>query len=273
MARESQLKPAPAIRAAHVLAVLAIVAVPALGWFIEGWSGATTLVVYWFETLAGSLFIAIRILMHRRWSPRMGHYRYEASGTARGSPQSSSFVAGFLLTSLVFTAAHGLFLAVIIFLLGRTGQGELSEIDWRSARFGCVLVLSFLCVDLLADLTTLRRWSFWQIEHTAQRGFSRVIVVHLTLIFGIFGIALTGASSTLFGVFVVLKSLAALSFVLPQWEPARPPEWMSRLMNRLPNVHPGERFEDVWIKDQSDERARRERNERAWRVSNADLCW
>lgn len=266
MAREPELKPAPAIRAAHVLAVLAIVAVPALGWFVEGWSGATTLVVYWFETLAGSLLIAIRILMHRRWSPRRGHYRYDASGTARRSPQSSSFVAGFLITSLVFTAAHGLFLAVIIFLLGRTGQAELSVIDWRSAGFGCAFVLAFLCVDVLADLMTLRRWSFWQIEQTAQRGFSRVIVVHLTLIFGMLGIALTGASSTLFGVFVVLKTLAALSFIVPQWEPARPPEWMSRLMNRVPNVHPGERFEDVWVKDQSAERARRERNEKPWTV-------
>lgn len=251
-------------RIAHVLAVLAIIAVPAIGWFVEGWSGATTLLVYWFETLVGSVFIAVRILVHRRWAPRRGHYKYEASSTNRRSPQSASFVTGFLITSLVFTAAHGLFLGVIIFLLGRNGQPELAEINWRSAGYGCLIVLAFLCVDVLVDLTTLRRWSFWQIEQTAQRGFSRVVVVHLTLIFGLFGIAMTGASSALFGVFVVLKSLAALSFVVPQWEPTRPPEWMSRVMNRAPTVHPGERFEDFWVKDRADERARRERNEQPW---------
>lgn len=251
-------------RIAHVLAVLAIIAVPAIGWFVEGWSGATTLVVYWFETLVGSLLIAVRILVHRRLTPRRGHYKYEASATNRRNPQSSSFLTGFLITSLAFTAAHGLFLSVIIFLLGRNGQPELAEIDWRSAGYGCLIVLGFLCADVVVDLAALRRWSFWQIEQTAQRGFSRVVVVHLTLIFGIFGIAVTGASSALFGVFVVLKSLAALSFVVPQWEPARPPQWMSRLMNRVPSVHPGERFEDLWVKDRADERARRERNEQSW---------
>jgi len=255
---------APVTRIAHVLAVLAIIAVPAVGWFVEGWSGATTLAVYWFETLAGSLIIAVRILVHRRWNPRRGHFKYEATSANRHSPQSPSFVAGYLTTSLIFTAAHGLFLGVILLLLNHNGQGDMAGIDWRSVGYGCLIVLAFLCADLLVDLLTLRRWSFWQIEQTAQRGFSRVVVVHLTLIFGLFGIAMTGASSTLFGVFVVLKSLAALSFALPQWEPSRPPEWLSSFLNRVPNVHPGQRFEDFWIKDRADERARRERNEQAW---------
>lgn len=264
MARTPELTPAPAIGVAHVLAALAIIAVPAVGWFVEGWSGATTLVVYWFETLAGSLFIALRVRLHRRWSPRRGHYAYEAPSTNRRNAQSSSFLAGFLVTSLVFTAAHGLFLGVILFLLNRNDQPEIAEINWRSVVYGCILVLALLCADMIVDLGTLRNWSFWRIEQTAQRGFSRVAVVHLTLIFGMFGIAMTGASSAVFGVFVVLKSLAALSFVLPQWDPAAPPEWLSRFMNRVPSVHRARRFEDAWVQDRADERARRDRNEQPW---------
>jgi hypothetical protein len=52
--------------------------------------------------------------------------------------------------------------------------------------------------------------------------------------------------------------------VLPQWEPATPPAWLSRVMNRLPNVHPGQRFEDSWAEDRVKETERRERNEQAW---------
>ncbi|PQP40015.1 DUF6498-containing protein [Mycolicibacterium austroafricanum] len=257
-------EPSGVSRIAHVVTVLAVIAVPAVGWFVEGWSGATTLVVYWFETLAGALLIAVRIVLHRRWTPRRGHYRYEPPTTNRRSPTTASFLAGFLITTLVFTAAHGLFLAVILFLANHNGQQGLSEIDWRSIGYGCLLIVGLLCVDLIMDVAHLRRWSFWQIELTAQRAFSRVIVVHLTLIFGLFGLMATGASSALFGIFVALKTLAALSFTLPQWEPSRPPEWLSRVMNRVPSAQPEKRFEESWAEDRAGERARRERNEQPW---------
>jgi Family of unknown function (DUF6498) len=250
-------------RIVHLLALVAVIAVPAAGWFIEDWSAGTTLAVYWFENVAACLFAAARIVAHQRLSPRRGHFSYQAPTADRRGSQSS-FVKGFLVTSLVFSAAHGLFLGFILFMLNHNGERDLAYVDWRSVRLGCVIVLVFLILDFVVDLPGLRRWSFVQIEQTANRGLRRVVVVHLTLIFGLFGAAMTGAPSTLFGVFVVLKTLYALTLVLPQWEPAAPPSWLSRVMNRLPNVHPGERFEDHWVKDRADETKRRDRNEQPW---------
>mgnify|MGYP007122183580 CR=1 FL=1 len=83
-------------------------------------------------------------------------------------------------------------------------------------------------------------------------------------------VALTDAPEALFGVFVVLKTLASLSWLLPQWEPATAPVWLSRLMNRVPGKHPGERFEDFWAKDQEAELQRRKRNEQPWARAGAD---
>jgi hypothetical protein len=82
-------------------------------------------------------------------------------------------------------------------------------------------------------------------------------------VLGLFGAAMTDISA-LFGVFVVLKTLSQLSMALPQWEPATPPNWLSRVMNRLPSVHPGQRFEDQWAKDRADEAERRDSNEQPW---------
>jgi hypothetical protein len=127
-------------------------------------------------------------------------------------------------------------------------------------RLGCLYVLTALAIEFAVDLLGLRRWSFWQIEQTANRSLGRVVVVHLTLVLGMFAAAMTDFSA-LFGVFVVLKTLYALSMALPQWEPATAPDWLSRVMNRLPNVRPGERFEDAWAKDRADEVGRREKNE------------
>jgi hypothetical protein len=249
-------------RIVHLLALLAVNAVPVAGWFVEGWSAGTTLVVYWFETVAACLFVSARIAAHRRWSPRRGHARYQAPKSS-GPRSQTSFLQGFLVTSLVFSAAHGLFLGVILFVLDHNGQGDLAGVDWRSVKLGSLYVLIALAIDFVVDLPGLRRWSFWQIEQTANRSLGRVAVVHLTLVFGMFGAAMTDASA-LFGVFVVLKTLYSLSIALPQWEPATAPNWLSRAMNRLPNVQPGERFEDVWARDRVDEAERRERNEQPW---------
>jgi Family of unknown function (DUF6498) len=249
-------------RIVHLLALLAVNAVPVTGWFVEGWSAGTTLVVYWFETVAACVFVSARIVVHQRWSPRRGHVSYQAPKSNRQRSQTS-FVKGFLVTSLVFSVAHGLFLGVILFVLDHNGQGDLAGVDWRSVKLGSLYVLIALAIDVVVDLRGLRRWSFWQIEQTANRSLGRVAVVHLTLVIGMFGAAMTDTSA-LFGVFVVLKTLYALSMALPQWEPATAPNWLSRIMNRLPNVHPGQRFEDVWVTDRADEAERRERNEQPW---------
>jgi hypothetical protein len=254
------------IRLAHVLTLLGVIAVPVVGWFVQNWSGATTLAVYWFETLAACTFISARILVHQRWSPRRGHFEYQGPSSGGRSGQIASFVSGFALVSFAFTAAHGVFLGAILFLLNHNGYGQLAVIDWRSVGFGCLTVVLLLAFDFAVDLLTLRQWSFWQLEQVANQALSRVMVVHLTLIIGFIGIAVTNTSDAFFGVFVVLKSLAALSGVVPQWEPAVAPRWLSNIMNRAPNVHPGKKFEDFWAKDRADERARRERNETPWVV-------
>jgi hypothetical protein len=254
------------IQIVHLLTLLAVNAVPAAGWFVEGWSAGTTLVVYWFENVAVCLFVSARIVAHQRWSPRRGHFKYQAPKSA-GQRSPISFVNGFLVTSLVFSAAHGLFLGVMLFALGHSGrgegQGDLAGVDWHDVRIGCLRVLVILAIDFVVDLPGLRRWTFWQIEQTANRSLGRIAVVHLTLVLGMFGAVITDASA-LFGVFVVLKTLNALSMALPQWEPATAPKWLSRVMNRLPSARAGERFEDMWAKGSAEEVERRDGNDQPW---------
>ena len=245
-----------------LLALLAVNAVPAAGWFLQGWSAGTTLVVYWFENVAVCLFVAARIVANQRKNPRRGHFKYQAPKSA-GRGSRSSFVNGFLVTSLAFSAAHGVFLGVILFVLDKNGQAGLADVVWHQVRNGCLGVLVILAIEFAVDLPGLRRWTFWQIEQTANRSLGRVAVVHLTLVLGMFGAVMTDASAV-FGVFVVLKTLNALSMALPQWEPTTAPKWLSRVLNRLPNVHRGEDFEDLWAKERADEADRRKSNEQPW---------
>ena len=250
------------MRIVHLLALLAVNAIPAAGWFAQGWSAGTTLVVYWFENVAMCLFVAARIIANQRTSPRRGHFKYQApKSTGRGS--RTSFVNGFLVTSLVFCAAHGVFLGVILFVLDRNGQAGLAGVVWHQVRNGCLGVLVILAIEFAVDLPGLRRWTFWQIEQTANRSLGRIAVVHLTLVLGMFAAVMTDASA-LFGVFIVLKTMSALSMALPQWEPTTVPTWLSRTLNRIPHVRKGEGFEDLWAKERADEAERRSANEQPW---------
>lgn len=251
------------IRFVHLLTLLGVTAVPVAGWFGADWSGGTTLAVYWFENVATCAFIALRIILHRRWSPRHGHFRYQAPSSDRRA-ERGSFLGGFVLVAFAFTAAHGVFLGVVLFLLNHNHRGAFAAVDWRSVGFGCVGVVILLAVDFLVGLPGLRRMTFLQLERGADYGLGRVIVVHFTLIFGMFAVAATGAPSAFFSVFVVLKTLFTLSTALPQWEPEVVPSWFSRLMNRVPNVQKGRSFEEFWAADRAAERERRERNEQPW---------
>ncbi|WP_264079603.1 DUF6498-containing protein, partial [Mycolicibacter algericus] len=173
-------------------AQLALIAIPVVGWFAQDWSGATTLAVYWFETVAACLFIAARVLLQQRWAPRHGHFRYDAPSTDRRSGSTSSFVSGFLMVTMVFSAAHAVFLGMILLLLSHNGKAGFAVVDWHGVQrrprrvprhdpavaqpqrqgglrrsrlaqrgLGCLGVVAFLVLDFLVDLSTLRRWSFW----------------------------------------------------------------------------------------------------------------
>ncbi|MCF6386940.1 DUF6498-containing protein [Mycobacterium sp. MBM] len=263
-------------RVLHLISVLGVIGVPVVGWFGRDWAGGTTLAVYWFETVAACLFILARIALHRRWSPRRGHfcynspgnagpsYRYTVNGRRSGGRPLATYLSSFAVISLSFCAVHGVFLGTVLFLLNHNGVGHLVQVDWRSVVFGCLSVLAFMTVDFLVDLISLRDWSFRQLEQTGSQAMSRVMVVHLTLLIGFVAIAVTDAPDAFFGVFVVLKTMASLSTALPQWEPAQPPKWLSATLNRLPSAKPGKRFEEAWADERTQERQRLDANDRPW---------
>jgi hypothetical protein len=61
-----------------LITALGLNAVPAAGWFIGDWSAGTMLVLYWLETLIGTVLVGGRILLHRRLVPSQGHWNYQA---------------------------------------------------------------------------------------------------------------------------------------------------------------------------------------------------
>ena len=252
-----------------LLTALGLNAIPALGWFVGDWSAGTTLVLYWLETLIGTLLLAARIILHRRIRPSKGHWNYQApQGQAPQTSGRSTYLSAFLVPALVFTFAHGIFLAALGFMAIKNNLTPEARVDGHDLLAGLIGVGVFQGADFILDLIGLRDRPFAWIEKLGQITLSRVIVVHLTIIGGMAAVMFTGANRHFFGVFIFLKTMLQCSLVLPQYHPETPPTWLSHLMNRIGSPkYKSTTFAQFWKQEDDQEEARVARNEKPMETS------
>ena len=259
------MAPAPSI--AQFIIALARNGVPIWGFFNQGWSPATTLVVYWAETLIGTLLIALRMAIHRHLTHKRG-YEVEAGPaeitvqSVKGAPRKVHLgdVSAFLLAALAFILVHGIFLlALIKIVLPQTESGYVNPQDLSQ---GILMTAGFLALGFVLDLIGLRDRPFAWIRSMAEGTFSRIVIVHITIVLGM-GLAMVlHRARPLFTIFVILKFLADLSAHVPQWRPREAPAWMSRVMNRVPSKgKSSEDFGTYWKRTEAQERAREGQDE------------
>jgi hypothetical protein len=252
------------MRVRALLTALGLNAVPAAGWFLGDWSAGTTLVVYWLETLIGSLLVGARIVLHRRILPSKGHWDYRApAGHASQNSRPSTYLSAFLIPALVFTFAHGVFLAALGGMMIAKNLTPEAWIDSRSVVAGLIGLGVFQSFDFVMDAARLRSRPFSWIERLGQQSFGRVGVVHFTIIGGMCAVMFTGANRHFFGVFIVLKTLLNASLVLPEYKPKTPPAWLSRVMDRIKSPkYKNTSFSQFWLNTDAEEEARVTRNEK-----------
>jgi hypothetical protein len=248
------------------ITALGLNAVPAAGWFFGEWSAGTMLVLYWLETLIGTLLVGVRIVIHRRLRPSKGHWDYKAPEGQQQKQTSnrSSYLTAFLVPALVFTVAHGVFLVALGgMMIAKKNLSPEITIDGHNLLAGFLGILLFQVIDFFVDLIGLRDRPFAWIERLGQVSLSRVIVIHLTIIGGMAAVMFTGANRNFFGVFIFLKTLLNLSLVVPQWQPKTPPVWLSNLMDRIGSPkYKNTSFSQFWKQTDEQEAARVARNEK-----------
>lgn len=250
------------MRTRALFTALGLNAIPAAGWFLADWSAGTTLVLYWMETLLGTLFVAGRILLHRRLHSCEGHWSYQAQ-QGSGAPGKGSYLLAFLVPALAFTLVHGIFLAILGWMAVKNHLSPEVRIERGQLLAGLGGIALLQLVDFAFDLIGLKDRSFAWLERLGQQTLGRVVVVHLTIIGGMAAVMFTGANRHFFGVFVFLKTLLNLGAVVPQWQPETPPVWLSSVIDRLKvpkDKNTG--FAQFWKQEDDQEAARVARNEK-----------
>jgi hypothetical protein len=250
-----------------LLRVLGLNAVPVGGVMLAGWSTGTGLALYWCETLIGTAANAVRIARHRRLTGKRGHYRGQlgvevnagddppARRGGRGRTQWKSFLTEYLVGSLVFTFAHGLFLAIILGAVVKSWPAK------EDLLFGLAGMALFQVGGLAIDLFSLREWPFARLKFQVQSAMGRVVLVHVAIIFGMGLVIWLDKPGSFFWVFGGLKTLSDIGGLFASKSaaqagasaaPAAPPKWAKSVIGK---IAPGEDFDAYWKRERERELA------------------
>ena len=260
------------MRGLRVLFALLINAVPVYGVLVEGWSATTILVLYWMENLLTAVATCLRIAIHRSWTQKRGHYHGGQLGVVVGGKSAKpigTFLGEYATAALIFTLAHGVFVVALPLILASNHPDDPRwQLSLSQLRLGVSAVAAFLGLSLVADLPGLPTWSFARIRAYAQARLGRVLILHLTIIFGMFAIAFTESPYGFLYVLVGLKTLADVGGALAREEPLpdKPPGWASGIASRVGKA-PGQAkadFETEWRREiEASKRQTQEDEERA----------
>src|SRR5262249_24907141 len=243
----------PPLAFPRLVEALAVNAIPLYGLVRDEWSLATLLVVYWGENLLNTVFVGGRILLHRVVTRKRGHWTAPRRVTGRRGvggktpPRTTrgttTLLAGFVTTNLLFALAHGIF--VVAFVYGILGLGP----SGPSLRRGLLSMLAAHSIGFALDAVTIRTRSFAWIRQRADAALGRMLIVHLGLIGGIGLLIWTGRPAAFFVIFVLLKLLFDLAMAMP-WKqelPTEAPGWLRKVEKFVPKP-PGV-TEEVWRKE------------------------
>lgn len=191
--------------------------VPLVEVIATGRSPAVLLLLYWFETVLLLVTGAARIVVHRRATGKAGHYasigttsdhKADVESTRRALADEGAYLRSFLGITMIFTVAHGVFVAALVFLF--QVAGPVSWTDARVALYYAVLVQGFF---LLWDLPRIAHWSFAELSRNVGAVSLRVLVTQLGLIFGLPVAGMTGSPWGLVGTFVALRAVGDAGIV------------------------------------------------------------
>lgn len=267
---------APAARGPHKVArlaaclmVLLVNAVPVVGVLYHGWSVASVLALYWFENLLVAVCTCIRIAVHRRLTRKRGHWRDSQLGvSSNGKPVRGGLLTEYATGAFVFTFAHGVFVAIIVFALGHEHADEpMWRFSWQQVGYGALAVAAMLALDLAFDLATIRSRSYAWMQEQARRRMGRVVILHLVIIFGMAAVAMTGSPLGIIFLLVGLKTLTELGTAAAGERagdesaadnlPQEPPAWVLKFADRFAGHKGGaEAFRAQWKKERLAERER-----------------
>jgi hypothetical protein len=200
------------------LAVAALVVanlVPLAGVLFLDWSVWLILIVYWLEN---GIVGVVNVLKMRRAE---GPIAPDDGGLGNGRPAStlaaSSRIGFFVVHYGMFWLGHGLFVLLLpLFAMDADGTGPDMTTGIDPVGIGLAIFALAVSHGLSYWLNYLKGGEYRRTSAAAQMfaPYGRVVVLHVTIIFGAMAISLTGAPAAAVAILVGLKTAMDVAFHL-----------------------------------------------------------
>lgn len=191
----------PVARALEALLVVGWNCVPLWGVKHWGWSAFAVLALYWMESLVvGSFHLArLRLIQAHR-----------AAGPWPGAEPLGDDVGFFARTYGTFCLVHGILLFAFFWL----GPGGPPDVPWVEVAWAVLALFGSHGAAFLFDFWLPGRHRTAEAEAQAFQPFARLIVAHLTLIFGGISVIRSGDGTPAVVWMIILKTAVELLAIL-----------------------------------------------------------
>lgn len=192
-----------------VILILSANSIPAIGVIYLKWNPYMILLIYWGESLIIGLFNILKMII----SGAIQDHKFSPSGFAAGAGLSAFFTVHYGM----FMFVHGIFIVFFMFMTfssDSSGSGTLNDpfsaisllfpknmttIELLESEFSAIaaLFISHLVSFYIYFLKT-GEYNNTTADFYMMRPYKRIIIMHLTIIFGAFALFLSGFKSAVF---------------------------------------------------------------------------
>lgn len=183
--------------------LISVNVVPLVGVAFFGWSLFAIMLLYWFENGIIGFLNVFKIALARKTS---GTSAFTFNGRRVSSTNKAFVIPFFIFHYGMFWTVHGVFVIVFFGFMDDLSAGGFGGFDPRGVAIAAALLLVSHLVSFFMNFVREREYLNVSPAEQMSRPYSRVIVLHLTILGGGFLAGYLGAPLASLVLLVVLKT-------------------------------------------------------------------
>ena len=189
-----------------IVALVVANLVPLIGVLFLDWSVWTILIVYWIENGIVGGFNVLKIL-RAQGTDDSGAAAWTVNGRPAAGMAKTGMVPFFVMHYGIFWFVHGVFVLTLPLFMGASSDAEAIDPGADPVAIVVAVVALFISHGLSYLFNFIGNGEYKRVSPAAQMfaPYGRLVILHITIIFGAIAISMTGAPEAAIVILVLLK--------------------------------------------------------------------